>query len=64
MRAMTEQDRADHRTIAVNRMTHPAWNSQLREQEEATVRCILRRYPFSWLPKEHILNWIRSLESV
>jgi hypothetical protein len=43
--------------------SHPDWAVQLHAQGVANLTAIARGYPFSWLPQDHILNWIRRLEN-
>ena len=59
---MTEQQRAEVREISAWRTATAERARMTHEQGVATAQCALRGYPFSWLPREHVLNWIRKLE--
>lgn len=58
---LTDQQRGDYLEFVRRCRANPAWDAQLFEHRAETMRCILRRYEFSWLPMETLLQWARAL---
>lgn len=60
---LSAQQRADLIEIDNARKAHPGWNAQIREQQRETMVAVLYNRPFSWLPTESVLKWIRSFDA-
>lgn len=52
---------ADQTKINSARRDHPEWWQMVQQDMSATMHAALRGWPYSHLPREHILNWIDSL---
>jgi hypothetical protein len=59
---MTEQEMEEQRNIDRAIHKRPEWALMMMADAEASMRATLSGRPYSNLPRESILNWIRSLE--